>query len=1122
MTDKFTHLHVHSYYSYLDGQNSPKEICEFAKDMGQTHVAITDHGTMAAHHEFFKAAEETGITPVPGVEAYITYDRFRKKIKKSEVEQAYNHIILLAKNDTGLKTIRRLQEEGWNNGFYYKPRIDLDILEEEREGIIVLSGCFNGLISKALEREQYDHAQELTDWFKERFQDDFYMEIQPHNPKWLNDGLLDMAFMYDVKPVLTQDCHYTNSKNKDLEEVMLAIATSSSSKQAKGKSYKHTKGMDTIARLNTLFPDRGISFQDIDVFMSAREELEQVMKEQGYDRTDMFDSTQEITAKIEGFNVPRNLNLLPKYSDFPADELREAALEGLKERGVFGVQEYMNRLDEELEIIKDKKFSTYFLIVADMVRYAKDNDILVGGGRGSAAGSLVCYALGITEFDPLEYDLLFFRFINPERNDYPDIDIDFEDRRRGEVKEYLRNRWGNVAAISTFSYFKDKMVVKDVSRVFGVPLVDVSTALKKVNTFEELELSTEHACEQFRLKYPDVLPMARRLRGKIRNSGVHPAGMVISEKPIWHYLPVEAAKEPGGDERVPIVANDMDQCAEIGLIKVDVLGLKTLAVIKDALGFIEQRTGKAMELTDITFDDPAVYEMLDNADTLGVFQCEATPYRRLLNRIKISNFEDLAASNALVRPGPAESIFAARQKGDEVISYPHEILKPILENTYGVFIYQEQLMQAAVVMGGFSWSEADKLRKIVGKKQDVSEFDQFRDKWIDGATRYVSEAKAKEMWVGFEKFAGYGFNRAHAVSYSALSYQTAWLKHYYPLEFMCAILRNESQPDKRTSYLLEASRMGIDILTPHVNHSDYLASIHDDKLLLGLCDVKYVSTTASERIIEHRPFKDYEHFMAVKQKKGSKINSRVVSAMKAVCGLPGMEGWEPKPDDMYEYLGIPSFNTYEFPDYITDKVTDATECDQDAVQIVRGMCKGVYRKNEWTRVEFEDETGAISAFGNDDTDIEDGRSYFALYNHKSLMRYVSDGDVAKALKEGSDDAFVNLLIAKESPTKADAELLDTGVVPYFNGDRKKTLTHLVSIHYRNTKAGKPMADAVFLSGQGELKKVLIFQRELGKILKELKGGVGENMIIKTDYLKDGTLVMQDAITAGHYREIKGL
>jgi len=896
----------------MDGLNSPKELCQAALDAGQTAIAITDHGTLSSHREMQIAAKELGIKPILGVEAYISpTDRFDRSSKTDKSIQAYNHIILLAKNKKGLENINILQELAWNEGFYHKPRIDREVLNDYSEGIIVLSGCLNGLISKAIDKGEMEEAEILLNGFKKTFGQDFYVEVQSHNPVEINSALLKLADKLKIKAVATGDAHFAKEEDRVLEEALLILSTSP--KMDKDADFDMSRQIkDVNERLNYLYPDRRISFQDYNLFIQSREEIEADFKKAGITRTDIYDNTMEIADKIGEYDFNSGLDLLPVPKTNADQKLAQMASEGLKRLGVAEDKVYTDRLEEELSVIKDKSFASYFLVVADMIGWAKDNDIRVGPGRGSAAGSLVCYALGITDVDPIKYDLLFFRFINPERNDFPDIDTDFEDRRRKEVKDYLKKKFKHVASISTYTYFKDKGVIRDAARVFMVPLQEVNRALKQVDTFEDYMDSPN--TKEFRTKYPEVTWLADRLRGRIRSVGVHAAGVVVAKDDLRKFAPVES-REDAQDKvsgRIPVVAYDMDTVADIGLIKLDALGLKTLSVMSDTLKSIKERSGKDINLSSLPLDDPKVYKMLSDGYTKGVFQAEATPYTNLLIKMGVDKFEDLAASNALVRPGAMNTVGASyikRKHGDEAVQFIHPIMKPFTENTYGVIIYQEQVMQACVHLGGMTWSEADKVRKIIGKKKDAKEFDQFKDKFIIGASKHISKKQAETLWHTFEAHAGYSFNRSHAVAYSMLSYYAAWLKTYYPLEFMFSILKNENDKDARTEYLIEAKRLGLRVSLPHINESDIYFSLKEDRIQFGLAEVKFISDSIANKIIDKRPYIDYADFIQKASTKGSGINSRAVSALNAIGGA----AFEDNPrsgkekESYYEYLGIPTW-----------------------------------------------------------------------------------------------------------------------------------------------------------------------------------------------------------------------
>jgi DNA polymerase-3 subunit alpha len=1086
---KFTHLHVHSFYSLMDGLNSPAELVKAAAEAGQTAIAITDHGTLSSHREMQIACKEQGIKPILGVEAYISpTDRFDRSSKTDKSIQAYNHIILLAKNKKGLENINILQELAWNEGFYHKPRIDREILNDYSEGIIVLSGCLNGLISKAIDKGNMEEAELLLKGFVQTFGQDFYVEVQSHNPVEINSALLELADKLKIKAVATGDAHFAKEEDRVLEEAMLILSTSP--KMDKDADFDMSRNIKDINdRLNYLYPDRRISFQNYNLFIQTREEIQADFVKAGITRTDIYENTMEIANKVGEYDFNQGLDLLPVPKTDADERLRELAEKGLERLQKASDDTYKARIEEELSVIASKNFASYFLVVADMINWAKDNDIRVGPGRGSAAGSLVCYALGITDVDPIKYDLLFFRFINPERNDFPDIDTDFEDRRRKEVKDYLKKKFKHVASISTYTYFKDKGVVRDAARVFMVPLQEVNRALKPVDTFEDFIDSPN--TKEFRTKYPEVVWLAERLRGRIRSVGVHAAGVVVAKDDLRKYAPVESRADASDlvSGRIPVVAYDMDTVADIGLIKLDALGLKTLSVMSDTMKSIKERTGKDINLSDLDMADPKVYKMLSDGYTKGVFQAEATPYTNLLIKMGVDKFEDLAASNALVRPGAMNTVGASyikRKHGDEAVQFIHPIMKPFTENTYGVIIYQEQVMQACVHLGGMSWSEADKVRKIIGKKKDAKEFDEFKDRFIDGASKHISKKQAETLWHTFEAHAGYSFNRSHAVAYSMLSYYAAWLKTYYPLEFMFSILKNENDKDARTEYLIESKRLGLRVSLPHINESDIYFSLQKDKIVFGLAEVKFISDSIANKIIDQRPFKDYADFIDKASKKGSGINSRAIAALNSIGGA----AFDDNPrngnekDNYYEYLGIPTFNLEGIPPRIKAQARPIEDFEDLGSFVMFGMVKSIKRGNGWARVELVDETGSIGLFHHEQTQIETNQMYFILVGDNRIARYIKVSDIDPK----NNDIFVDYLYRKEYDLEED-EYTVVNFTPY------------------TTKAGKTMSHIVLSNKNKELTRVIVFPTMYKFSLAKMREGMKCKPVLSK--LDDGTLMVKE-------------
>lgn len=1103
MTD-FTHLHVHSYYSLMDGLNSPLELMQAAKDLGQTSIAFTDHGTLSSHREAQEAAMETGLKPILGVEAYFSpTDRHdRRDVKKRDDNTSlYHHMTLLAKNQEGLKNLQTLSEIAWREGYYYKPRMDWEILDKYGDGLVVLSGCMSGLVAKAIERGNDEEAHKWLSLFKDRFGADYYIEMMSDNPIELSTKLLEYADMYSVKPIVTADCHFARKDERAAEEAMLILSTSP--KFEKGKDYENTKHIkDVFERYNSIYPERPISFEKLDLYVRTRADIEGAFKAIGIDRPDMYESTLEVADKIGSYEYPKGLDLLPKPKNVsPDDRLRELTYQGLKKLGKDKDPVYIERAEEELKVIADKNFSTYFLIVRNMVKYAVDQGQLVGPGRGSAAGSLVVYSLGITRLDPIKYNLLFFRFINPERNDFPDIDCDFEDRHRKSIKDYLKRQYKNVASISTFSYFRDKGVIRDASRVFRVPMGDVNKALKNIDSppdadfFPIFEKSEQG--RKFSKAYPEVMPLAKKLRGRIRSAGMHASGVVVSSKPLSDIVPIETRTDPKDkvSGRVDVITADMKQAESLGLIKLDVLGLKTLTVLHDALDVIEERHGKSIDLYDIDLEDKEVYAELSQGYTAGVFQCEQPAYTALLKDMQVSDFEDLAASNALVRPGAKNtvgSIYIDRKHGRERVKYAHKIMEPITQNTYGVIIYQEQVMQAMTDLAGMTMMKADKVRKIIGKKLDKAEFEPYRVEFVEGASKHISEAAAENLWKTFEAHAGYSFNRSHAIAYSMISYWTAWMKHYYPLEYMTALLRNEEDKDKTTDYLIEAKRLGIKVLLPNVNKSDVNFTIEGDGIRFGLGNVKYISEATARPIIERRPYVNYAALEAAQEQKGSGFNSRQVSALRLV----GAATFSDNPrtgkesDYYYEYLGIPKFGTRPLPHRVTDLVRPLDEYDESDTFVIRAMVKKIKRGTGWSRIEVVDEFGSAGIFHNEETQIETGQLYFMLVSSNRVARYVTADEVFEGNEKGTDDAFIRYLLGCQ-----DIDYLTEGFY------------YVVDFSPRKTKAGKMMGTLVLLNSEGEMRSILVFPQTFSKAYG--KAGSGKVISATFNKLKDGGVCLND-------------
>jgi DNA polymerase-3 subunit alpha len=1086
-------LHVHTHYSLFDGIATPQEYVDRASKLGMNALAITDHGSLSGHREFYRSAKEKGIKPILGLEGYMCADISDKRDKSERTGQqdlVYNHIILLAKNQKGLENLNKISEISWTDGFFKKPRFDFEILQKYKEGIIVTSACPSSVIVKALEEQEFALAKKHIKWFKDNFGSDYYIEVMPHNTPEINKYLIDLADEFNIKVVVTPDCHHVDESQKHIQEFKLLMNTHA--KVQKDTTYaKSTKIDSMMERLDYLYgKDRQITFNKFDIHLLSYEEIKAAMEKQGIDREDIYLNTLLLAETVEDYDIKDGLDLLPVQYKNPDQELANLAFAALEKKRLnsnwLGNDIYEQRLDEELFIIKDKKFAPYFLVVQNMISWAKKEGILVGPGRGSSAGSLVCYLLGITDIDPIEHGLLFFRFINPERNDFPDIDTDIQDTRRDEVKDYLVRQYRHVASIATFLQFKDKGVVRDVARVLDIPLTDVNKVLKLVDTWDEY--CTSKTTLSFREKYPEVEIYGEQLRGRIRGTGIHAAGVVTSKNPIFRYAPLETRSSPGSDDRIPVVGVDMEEAEKIGLIKIDALGLKTLSVVKDCIDMIKTNHYKDIDLLSIDMADSKVYEMLSDGHTKGVFQCEATPYTNLLVKMGVKNFNELAASNALVRPGAMNTIgkdYIARKHGKQNVSYTHQIMKEFTNDTYGCILYQEQVMQACVYLGGMTMAEADKVRKIIGKKKDAKEFNIFQDRFVAGASKYISPNKALDLWHDFEEHAGYSFNKSHAVAYSTLSYWTAWLKYYYPLEFMFALLKNEKDKDGRTEYLIEAKRMGISVKLPHINDSDLDFKIEGKGIRFGLTGIKFISNNIAQKYIDARPFNSYKQLEEFTFTKGNGVNSRALNALR----LTGAATFSDNPrndedikENLYEYLNLPEFNI-SIPSHYYAFIQSIEDFEEKGSFILMGMVKAIKRGKGWSRVEILDKTGSVGIFDEESTTIETGRTYLILANDNRIVSAIPVDEI-----KGSTNALVKFLGYKQLPYTEDEMFV-------------------VSFKSRITKAGKKMASLTLADTSRDLHSVTVFPTAFPKAYMHIEEG--KSYKFSFGKTKDGTVIMED-------------
>jgi len=835
----FTHLHVHSHYSLLDGLAKIDKLIEKAKREGMKALALTDHGVMYGAIEFYKKAKELEIKPIIGLEVYLApHGRFSKRAK---IDDKPFHLTILAKNLTGYKNLIKLASLGHLEGFYYKPRIDLELLRIYSEGLIVLSGCLQGEIPQAILTRREKDIPQIISLYKEIFGDDFYLEVQAHNfPEQIkvNKELFSLAKKFNLKAVATNDVHYLEKEEAEIQDILLCLQTK-----------KKISDRDRLKMTTD------------DFYFKSEQEMLNFFKEW----PEVVSQTQEIVEKC---NLEIELRKI-KFPNFPlpegenADEyLKKLCYEGLKEKYPQADKRVFDRLNYELEAIKKTGFATYFLIVRDFIKWAKEKKIMIGPGRGSAAGSIVSYILDITTVDPLKYDLIFERFLNPERISAPDIDLDFADTRRDEVIQYIENKYGkdNVAQIITFGTMAARVAIRDVGRVLNMPyafcdklakmvppFLSLEEAIEKINDLRDIYLENSEAKK--------IIDIAKKLEGVARHASTHACGVVITPEPLNNFLPTQY--DVSQERQILISQYSMYSIEDLGLLKIDLLGLKNLTVLETTLKLIENQ-GEKLEIAKIPLNDKKTFELLRKAKTVGVFQLESSGMQRYLKELEPTSFEDIVAMVALYRPGPMEFIpkYIAG-KHTKKISYLHQKLKPILEKTYGVAVYQEQILEIAKELAGFSLAEADILRKAIGKKIPGLLKEQ-KSKFIEGCVkRGIDRETAEKIYNFTEPFAGYAFNRAHAVCYATLAYQTAYLKAHWPIEFMTALLISDANDlDRIAIEVEEARKMGIDVLQPDINESQENFSIveKDGKkaIRFGLLAIKNVGENAAKAIIQER------------------------------------------------------------------------------------------------------------------------------------------------------------------------------------------------------------------------------------------------------------------------------
>jgi len=895
----FVHLHCHTEYSLLDGANRIDDLIARAVEFEQPALAITDHGNLHAALELHEKARRQGIKPIIGMEAYVASGDRRTRGRATPSDRSYYHLILLARDLQGYRNLVKLSSLAYTEGFYGKPRVDRELLARHHEGIIVSSACMVGEVATHLLEDRFDEAKQVAEWYADVFKDRYYLEVQAHDAgdqKKLNALVFKLAKALRLPVIATNDSHFLREEDHDAHDVLLCIGLKK----------------DRLDE-NRLRYDRGLYFK-------SAPEIRAYFK----DRPDVLVNTLKI-ADEAGFAFEKKYYLpsfpLPRGVKSESDLLVKLATAGAEERyGKPLPGAAKERLDYELRVITNTGYAGYFLIVADFIKAARDRGIPVGPGRGSSAGSLVAYALRVTDVDPLTFDLLFERFLNPERVSMPDIDVDFCEERRGEVLEYVREKYGRecVGQIITFGTLKSRAAIKDVGRVLGFTPAETDAIAKLIPNQPNLAYTVQEAIE----KVPDLrklyeqddrhrqlLDYATRLEGLSRHAGVHAAGVVIAPGPLEDYVPVctqetkgsalSGAKGAGGgeEERVVVTQYDMIALEKAGMLKMDFLGLTTLTVLHDTLGMIRARGREAPDLATLPLDDEATYRALRAGRTAGVFQFESPLATDMLRQMRADRFDDLVASNALMRPGPLDAgmhrVYCRRKRGEEPVSYALPELEEILAPTYGVITYQEQVMRIAQRLAGISLAEADVLRKAVGKKDAElirQELDKFVAKCIArGYEKHVIAELAGQL----ETFGRYGFNKSHSVAYSVLSYRTAYLKVHFPAEFMAALLSAcIGDTDSVVKYINEARDLGLEILPPDVSESGYkFTVVGDTRIRFGLGAVRNVGRSAIDGIIAARTVKPFTSLYDFAERVDLRLcNKRVFEALLHAGALDGLGG----------------------------------------------------------------------------------------------------------------------------------------------------------------------------------------------------------------------------------------
>ncbi|MDD3536613.1 MAG: DNA polymerase III subunit alpha, partial [Candidatus Cloacimonetes bacterium] len=1020
----FVHLHNHTQYSLLDGACRVDRMVKLAREMNMPAVAITDHGNLFGVIDFYNSAKKAGIKPIIGIEAYIINGDISSELSKNDTR---HHLILLAQNQKGYQNLMKLSSQSYIEGFYYKPRIDKRILAQYNEGLICLSACVKGEIASLLINGKRAEAREAANWYKELFGDRYYLEIQDHGLEFEKKAmplLIELARELEIPLVLTNDCHYLHREDHEAHDILLCIQT--------GKLLDDAQRM----RYNTT-----------ELYFKSPEEMAQLFP----DQPEAFANTLAIAERIDlqlaydDFLLPK-MEIPPEYQDM-GTYLKQLCYEAAETKYPGLPEEVKQRIDYELSVLKRMGFEGYFLVVKDIIDNARLQGVPVGPGRGSGAGSIIAYLLDIVKIDPIKYGLLFERFLNPDRISMPDIDIDFCAQGRGKVIDYIVQRFNreSVTQIITFGTLGPKSVIKDVARVLSISANEANNLTKTItgqvkNLDEALKQYPEFATAMNQNEtYRTILKHSQVLEGLIRQTGIHAAGVVIAPGDLTEYVPLACSIQKDG-EKVILVQYEGRWLDELKMIKMDILGLKTLTLIQKSIELIEQSHGIRIDIDSLALDDKKVFAMLSRGETDGIFQFESDGMRKYLMELKPNMFEDLIAMVALYRPGPMQFIdsYINRKYGREKVIYDHPLVENALKETYGVTVYQEQVMQISRELGELTGGEADTLRKAISKKnRDL--MDKFKDKILEGGAKNgVSATVVEKIWADWQKFAEYAFNKSHATCYALVAYQTAWLKAHYPVEFMAALLSLEDNPANIPIQIEVCKAMDIKIIPPNINRSEREFSVRGKEVLFGLRAIKNLGEAAINAIIEDRQkngvFKSLYDFCT--RADTMSVNKTVLESLIASGALDELEGTRAqKWEAIEEALAYSAGKQRDLKRGQTN-IFDLFEDEENGHEPVLPQVEN------WSNLQTLEREKAVLGFY---------MSGHPLNEYKMIMKYVCNAD-SKRTQERSADLYIVGVVDAITRKKANSgkamafvemqDLVGRFEVPLFNRDYESYMDNL--------------------------------------------------------------------------------